>query len=519
MNELVEQLVTQFRAAWKYRWYAAAAAWIIAIAGWSAVYMLPNRYEANARVFVDTQSMLRPLLSGLAVQPNIDQTVSMMSRTLVSSVNVGKIIDTAGFSPGVGDTEDRERLIERLTREITIKSGGRENLYTISYTDRDRQRAKRVVQTLLTIFMEGSVGDKRKDSTSAREFIEEQLKSYSDKLIAAENAVTEFKRRNQGLMPGEGRDFYGALSEAKSTLLQASLGLKEAINARDAIKHQLAGEMPAAPAVTPGAPVIARPSEIDLRIRALEQKLDSLRLNYTDAHPDIVAVQRIIEQLKEQKAAEEREQERAEAAGTPTHRTLQGPLYDQLMVSLAAAEAHVAAMKARVAEYQGRYDELRAAANKLPQVEAEYKQLTRDYEVIKARYDKLLERRESAQISGDVEASDVAMGFRIIDPPQVPLAPSAPNRPRLVAMVLAAALGGGFGLALVLSQMRTTFNDERKLRETSGLRVLGSVAIAWTDKQKKRRARGILALLFSFLSLLSTFAAIMVSLLLSAARV
>ena len=86
-------------------------------------------------------------------------------------------------------------------------------------------------------------------------------------------------------------------------------------------------------------------------------------------------------------------------------------MYEQLTVSLASAEANVAAMKARVEEYGVRYNELQAAANALPQVEAEYKQLTRDYEVIKARYDKLLERRESAQISGDVEASDVVMGF------------------------------------------------------------------------------------------------------------
>jgi hypothetical protein len=139
--------------------------------------------------------------------------------------------------------------------------------------------------------------------------------------------------------------------------------------------------------------------------------------------------------------------------------------------------------------------------------------------VIRARYDKLLERREQAQISGEVEASDAGIGFRIIDPPQVPLAPSAPDRPRLMTVVLLAALGCGLGFAFLMTQLKTTFGDERRLGEASGIRVLGSVPMTLSDKQRKRRARGILALVLSFLTLLSAYGAIMASLILSAARV
>jgi polysaccharide chain length determinant protein (PEP-CTERM system associated) len=368
------------------------------------------------------------------------------------------------------------------------------------------------VQSLLTIFMEGSVGDKRKDSDSARQFIEEQLRSYSEKLIAADNAVTEFKRRHQGLMPGEGQDYYVRLNNAKDALRQATLELKEAVNSRDAIKRQISGDAQNSSPPGDRRNVAALPSEIDIRIQALEQKLDGLRLTYTDEHPDIVALARIIAQLKEQKKAESN-------VDKPSPVSTQGPAFQQLAVSLAAAEANVAAMKARVEEYGVRYSELQAAANALPQVEAEFKQLTRDYEVIKTRYDKLLERRESAQISGDVEASDVAMGFRVIDPPQVPLAPTAPNRPRLMSLVLLAALAGGLAVAFLIGQIKTTFNDERTLREVSGLHVLGTIAMAWTDSQRKHRARGLVALLLSILSLLSAYLAIMASLMMTASRV
>lgn len=518
---MIDQIRSYLRSAWYYRWHAAAIAWIVALGGWTAVYLMPDRYEANARVFVDTESMLRPLLASLAVQPNMDQVVSMMSRTLISRVNVEKVIQMAGIGSAL-QRDEHEQMVARITKELTIRSAGRENLYTISYSDQDREQAKRVVQSLLTIFVERSLGDKRKDSDSARQFIEDQLRSYSEKLVAAENAVTEFKRKHQGLMPGEGRDFFAALNEAKTALRTATLELREAANSRDALKQQITDEARSAAQAPDTAAEAQAPSELDLRIRALEQKLDGLRLTYTDQHPDIVAVSRIIAQLKQEKAAEDKQKKPARGEpARPLARAIHGPasLYDQLMVSLATAEANVAALTARVAEYKTRLSELQSAANALPQIEAEYKQLTRDYEVIRARYDKLLERREQAQISGEVEASDAAMGFRIIDPPQVPLAPSAPNRLRLMTLVLLGALASGFGFAFLMMQLKTTFNDERTLREATGVTVLGSVAMTLNDQQRRRRARGLIGIALSYLSLLSAYGAIMASLIVSTARV
>ena len=504
MHELADLLLTHLKAIWRYRWYAVVSAWLIASGGWTVIYLIPDRYQAWARVYVDTQSMLRPLLSGLAVQPNVDQIVSMMSRTLVSRVNVEKVIRMTDLDVGLETPDDREKLVAHLSGELYIRSAGpgklNTNLYTIAYSDRNPDLAKRIVQSLLTIFMEGPTGDKRMDSDSARHFIDEQLKGYSEKLVAAENAVTEFKRRHQGLMPGEGRGYYARLSDARTALRQATLALREAENSRDAIKRQLAGDKRGAY------------SELDARIRALEQKLDGLRLIYTEQHPDIVAIVRIIAQLKEQKAVEDKMEKPPSAAR-------QGPVYQQLTVALASAEANVAAMRARVAEYDFRYNELQAVAVALPQIEAEYAQLTRDYEVIKSRYDKLLERRESAQISGDVEASNAVMGFRVIDPPQVPQTPSEPNRPRLMSLVLLAAVGGGLGIAFLLSQLRPTFGDERRLREVSGMQVLGTIAMEWTDEQSRRRTRGLFAFVLSFLSLISAYAAIMASLMMTVSRV
>ena len=529
MHEIAEQLWSHVKATWRYRWYAVGFAWVAAIAGWSYVSVMPNRYEASARVYVDTESVLRPLLAGVTVQPNIDQIVMMMSRTLISRPNLEKVIRMADIDIRLKTPEDREALITRLGRDLSIRSAGRENLYTIAYADRNPQEAKRVVQSLLTIVVEGSLGDKRKDSDTARRFIDEQLKSYNDKLNLAESNVTEFKRKNMAIMGSDARSFYARLGEAKNALSQASLELKEAENGRDAIKRQLTGEGEAVPnlldgsrGTTDNSAEIASNPELDGRIQELQKKLDNLRLNFTEQHPDIISIKRMMEQLKDQRK-QEAEQKVKEAKGrkpssiaVPTQS--RNPVFQKVRVSFAESEATVAAMQARVAEYQRRFEELKVAVNMVPQIEAEFTQLNRDYDITKSNYEKLLSRREQAQISGDMETNASVIDFRVIDPPTVPSTPAAPNRRMLMSMVLLGALGGGIAIAFLLSQLRPTFHDQRRLRQVSGLPVFGTVVLVWSAAQKSKWRRGLIGFVVTLISLLSAYAAIMGALVLTASR-
>ena len=135
MQQSFGQLLTYLKEIWQYRWYAAGFTWFLCVAGWIFVHFIPNRYEASARVYVDTQSILKPLLSGLAVQPNVDQQLMMMTRTLISRPNVEKVIRMSDLDIKAKTTEQKESLIDRLSRQIELKSTGRDNLYTIACAD------------------------------------------------------------------------------------------------------------------------------------------------------------------------------------------------------------------------------------------------------------------------------------------------------------------------------------------------------------------------------------------------
>ena len=244
-------------------------------------------------------------------------------------------------------------------------------------------------------------------------------------------------------------------------------------------------------------------SELDARIKDLEQKLDSLRLRYTDQHPDVVDITRTIAQLEEQKKAQPKPRSR-----TPSAARTPNPVPQQSRLPLATAEANVATVKARIAEYSKRYEELKAAVVAAPEVDAEYAHLNRDYDMARSTYASMLSRREVARISDKMETTARVTNFRVVDPPRVAPRPKSPNRPRLNSMVLMVAVAGGVALAYLLSQLMPTIRDERRLREVSGVQVLATVLKDWTDTEKRQRIRDVVAFLMSVVTLLSAYAAI-----------
>jgi len=530
MHEIVRQILSYLRGMWQYRWYGVALSWAVCAIGWAVVFLLPNVFEANARVHVDTQSVLKPLLSGLAVQPNVDQQISMMSRTLINRPNLERVIRMSDLDIKIKTNDERERLIDALGKDIKLAGAGRDNLYSITYRATKPEDAKRVVQSLLTIFVEGSLGDKRKDADTAKRFLDEQIKLYEQKLVVAENALKEFKRKNMGMMPSQGRDYISKLQEAQTKLTQSRLELREAENSRDAFKKQLAGfqegvQEPDLLAQKPTGgtePNFRASPELEKRIGDLKQKLDNLELTFTDRHPDVIAAKRIIDQLEGQKK-EEIEKQRKEwlqkkQEAVSSGKLVRGgtsPVFQQLSVSLAESEAAVAALRTRSAEFEQQYEALKKAANTVPQIEADLVQLNRDYEVNKKNYETLLARRESAQISGEMESNAGVMDFRIIDPPRVPPTPVAPKRLLLMWLVLAIGVASGVALTFLMSQVRPVFNDRSSLQDMAGLPILGTIAMKWTERDVQRQRRGVAALALSIGSLFASFGLVMAVLSLS----
>ena len=472
MDELLQQLLARLRGMWHRRWIGLAVAWIVAVVAVGVALRIPERYEATARVYVDTQSLLRPLMAGLAIQPNLDQQVSLMSRTLISRPNVEKLLHMADLDLRITSAAEREEMIDNLMKQLQLTGNVTNNLYVISYRHPSPEKARNVVQSLLTIFVESSLGDKRLDTRSAMKFVDEQTKAYEENLQAAEDRLKQFKLRYLGVT-GQGLDYFGRLSKLKDDIENARLELNAAEQSRDAYKAQLAG---VAPIYLPDKAPIAVP-EIDARMTAQKTRLDELLRNYTDQHPDVLGTRRVIKDLEKQRATEVEALQKAAAAGKPAEPSADAnPVYQQIKVSLADAEANVASLRAKVDSYERQFAQLKTSARLVPQAEAEYAQLNRDYDVQKKTYETLLARREAATMGVGVQDTGGTQ-FRIIDPPRVSPDPVPPTRAVLLALAFAISLLAGLAASFVANEVLPTFRDPRALREVAARPILGTISM------------------------------------------
>lgn len=527
MEELLAQLSAIARSMWRFRWPSVLAAWLVGIAGAVTAFTIPDQYEASARVFVDTASILKPLMSGLAVQPNVDQQVAMLSRTLISRPNVEKLVRMADLDLKSQSKSQQDALVTELMNTLQIKSSlARDNLYTLAFRDSDAAKAQRVIQSFVSIFIESSLGASRKDTDTAKVFISEQIKEYESKLLEAETRLKEFRIRNIDIQNADGKDSVTRLSELSGQVDQAKLELREAEQALDTSRQQLDKEKSQGGSASPlnslledSTTSIGTP-EIDARIDAQKRNLDGLLQRFTEQHPDVVVTRKLIRDLEEQKANEIQERRKAAAANpTASSNNNNGSLLSQERNKLmASSELQVAALRARVAEYTSRYKQAREMLKVAPQLEAEAAQLNRDYQINKRNYEDLVKRRESAEMSGDLDTATGVADFRLIDPPRVSAHPVSPNRLILLSLAMVVAIAAGFVVAFAASQLRPVFHSASELRAKFELPLLGMVSLVTSDADHRREKMDRFKFMLSSGGLVGVFMVGLIGMSLIAAR-
>lgn len=479
MDELLNTSLEIARGMWRRRWVGVVAAWLVGIAAGAYVMTYPNRYQAAARLYVDTKSVLRPLMSGLVVEPNTEQTALMLSKTLITKPNVERLVRSLLLDAGAKDEAARESFALGVMRRIKITNLGREGIYDFSYMDVDPKRARVVVEALVSMFLTADRESKQRDSTNARQFLDEQVKEYEHKLAAADNRVKEFKLRN--LSSASGRDYFNRITALEEELNKLNVELRAAQESRDALRRELSGESATLmPDIgNPESSVVS--TEFDARLDSQRKQLDELLRRYTDLHPDVIATRRLIDRLEEQRAADIEAKKRV-AKNKPF---AQDESAQRGRITLAEAEAQVASLRFRAGDAQTRMNQLRAAANRVPQVEAEFAQLTRDYENARRNYEAIQARRDKAALSEDADASRGDQ-FRLIDPPRTSNEPIFPSRRNLAPMVVLLALLAGVIASAACDRLLPTFDSAKSMRLIANRPVLGSVSMLVSPAMQKR---------------------------------
>lgn len=514
-------VIAQIRSIWRRRWYAALVAWLFCLVGWGYVASMPNVFEAKARIYVDTDSMLRPLMRGIAMDSNLVSQIDLMQRTLLSRPNLQKVVHLADLDLVTRSPADSAEIIDDLRRRVSVASEGR-NLFTLSYIGPDRAVGTKVVQSLLNVFVESNLGSSRQDLQSARTFIDDQVRDYAQKLDEAEKRMADFKAKNIGFLPGDSS--YGAkLDAAQQELTKTRESLDDNRRQRDELQKQIAqvpksietvssgpGAFGPGPPLSSGDDTASLGTDPNVRVATLQQRLNDLLEIYTDQHPDVIRVKKQLAQAKRE--ADEAKAKAAEGGDTAnvdpraTRSTAPNPIYEQLTLQLVSINTTIASLESRVKRGQEEVAKWQTLAKSVPEVAAEMAKLNRDYDVTKRSYEELLSRREAAKIGGDIETQTQTVQFRIVDPPNAPPVPVAPNRILFFSAVLFAGIAAGGAFAFVLAQMDDSIKTVNELRELVAHPVLGMVSMASALPQRRWQTVGNAGFVMACLGLVLVYA-------------
>jgi len=520
MQDLVKNVLAELRGGWRYRWHALGVAWVVCIAGWLYVYLMPDEYEAQAHFYLDTTSVLAPFVRNLSVEMDVNQQLDLVRQAIVGREALLKVARETDLDIKAGTTTEIEALLESLRARIQLTGGmpsranprERDRNYQIAYRDNDRERAVKVVQVVLDSFIEDTLKARRAGFQKARDFLELQLRTQEQRLAEAEQRLAEFKRRNIGRLPTQQGSYVDSL-QLEMTELQNLRSQERVLLSR---RRQLTTQLDAETQYVPGGAVTAtvgggRPTngnDLDARIRESEARLQDLLLVYTAKHPEVIALQETLLQLRARRRAE---LAALGITGVPEGGSLAiNPVYEQIRLQRNQVDVDLAVVQGQIAERAQRVGEMQGRVERMPEVEAELAQLTRDYDVLRARYGEMLQQFETAKLSDVVGQTD-QVAFSILNPPAALASPVAPPRLLLLIGVMALGLGAGVACAFAMSKLNPVFDSVITLRAITGLPVLGAISATWLDRRQVRKRAEVLRIAAVSAALLVVFIGIVLA--------
>jgi len=481
------QLLSLLGCGWQFRWYGLGIAWAVCLIGWIVVALIPNEFQASAQVYIDTDTLMKPLLRNLVVNTDTQQEIDIMLRTMMTSPSMERVVRATNPHADKMSTAEMQDAVAKLSSKVSLKTLGTRNLYQIGYSDPNPVYAESVAQTLLSVMVDSNVGDQRRESDDARSFLDTQIAAYERKIAASDKRKSDFRVQHFDVFM-ENSD----TESIRNQIAQAQGQIDEISARRNSLAAQLGATKPTLDINGPAPVSIGGAGTVENKRQQLgiaRAHLDELRAHYTDDYPDVVLQKQLVARLTAQISQKSNPEE------DPSLQSVANPSYVMLRTKLADEEVNLAVARDHLASAQKRLQDSTKNAVDSIAIHRQYDSLDRDYQALKKNYEALVERREAANITQAAGDQQSSMVFRVVDPPAVPNRPSAPNRLVLNFLVLVAGIGAGIAASVALGRVSGRFMTVEQLGQAFALPVLGAITIARTaaDVVRTRRATSFFA--------------------------
>lgn len=468
IGDLPKPLIRYGVGLWRHRWAAAVIMWVAALAGWFALWLMPDKYQSSAVLYVQTETVLDPVMNGVTARPNYEKRVEVMKLQLLTRPNVEEIIYRAGLDREVTATDPREKraqmekLIDWVRGEITITSP-QEMYFEINYKNSDPTIARNVVDAALNLLREQDLGASISERQDAKKRLDTEIAAFDERLTAKETEVAAFRRLHaEELAAAEGDNRNRGLMESELSRITGEQALAE--RRVSTARSQLAG---------------ARSTSSSQELERLNVELAALRSQYQENYPDIAVVKARIAQLQ------------AEGASTRPS----DPEYKRLEAEYRAAQDIAAGLADRQKQLRADLDNLAITLGQVPRVVADLQRIERDYEQTRKNYDELIERRDRLSITSNLGAGAQGVEYKVFEEPRTSFIPATqPIRIAMIAGVTLGAIGAGVAAAFLLTWMRKTFTQTSELQSAFGLPILGAISEVRSEAVVDARRRDVLRL-------------------------
>jgi uncharacterized protein involved in exopolysaccharide biosynthesis len=442
---------------WCYRWTAIIAAVVLFVAGAAYVMQIPNIYDSWAQIYVNKQTPLTQATQNVSLVGEGYGSPYVVQKTLLNDQSLRKVAEQLNPALNRLTPAAQEGAIVSLRNKIEIRPDQGDGFTEFHFKADNPVRAYRVVQLLLNQFVSANVDRAQRELGQADLFLDAQVAVYQRKLAESQQKLSAFQQR------------FGRPSDAADSEEEAAASA-DVESARAAYRAALARDGGASPEQN--------------QIAALEAKIATLRLQYTDQYPDVVAARQQLSVLQH---------------SAPQAQVGESPA--------------VVTARAQLAGAQARLHRARFRPELPPQIASQEADLKRTDDVLRASYQELLSRREATKMSLAVYGANNAAKYQITNQPTVPTAPAGPNRPLYLVLAVLAAIGGGIGAAYLRGAITGVFVAPRELEEAFQLPVIGTISWekTWNTGAGVQTSRHVMAYAAFGVLLLAATALVLVS--------
>jgi polysaccharide chain length determinant protein (PEP-CTERM system associated) len=457
---------------------------------------LPDVYKSSTLILLIPQK-LPSIYVQSTISSSIQERVHAITQEILSRTMLEKIVNEFDLYPVRGAPRSLEGRVERLRKNIRIKTGQASNRsdgasFELSFESENPEKAMQVTARITSLFIDQNLKAREQLAVGTTSFINAEVDALRKELEEQEGQVNGFKAKHQYELPDQ-LDANLRMLEQNRNELQANMLRLASLQERKAnLEKQLVELETAAPDAAPlqAAPLgPARPSELEAR----KAQLATLLTQYSERHPDVIRLKHEIQVLES--TTPPREPEVRPAPPAPTNNAA-NRVRQTLLSQMAELNLEISGLQAKnemtrrqIAAYQARVDST-------PLRSMELSKISRNYEITLKKYQDLVAKKFESQLSENMEKKQKGEQFQLIDPAVFPQNPVRPDRRLILLIGLLGGLAAGFGLAVAWETLDTSFRQSDDLESYVNVPLLATLPAVVTRGTvlEQRREQGILIL-------------------------